>query len=134
MHVTLYLAIMLTLSTIIAALLLLLMVLERRPQGRHTAVGQPSGLNQLGPGRRGRDRTRLAVQRAIRNRRGEGRRRRLDDARRRKIVLSGLSLDDDAAKDERDQGREAFQGWEPPAPTAGPGLSPSATANGQTNG
>ena len=126
MHVTLYLAIMLALSTIIAALSLLLMVLERRPQDRHTAVGQPSGLNQLGPGRRGRDRTRLAVQRAIRNRRGED--------RRRKIVLSGLSLDDDAAKDERDRHREAFQGWEPPAPTAGPGLSPSATANGQTNG
>ena len=126
MHVTLYLAIMLTLSTIIAMLSLLLMVLERRPQGRHTAVRQPAELNQLSPGERGRNRTRLAVQRAIRNRRGEG--------RRRKIVLSGLSLNDDNAEDERDQDREAFQGWEPPAPTAAPGLSPSAAANGQTNG
>ncbi len=132
MHVTLYLAIMLTLSTIIAALLLL-MVLERRPQDRHTAVRQPAELNQLSPDRRGRNRTRLAVQRAIRNRRREGRRRRLD-ARRRTIILGGLSLDDDNAEDERNQDREAFQGWEPPAPTAAPGLSPSATANGQTHG
>ncbi len=136
MHITVYLAIMLTLSTIIAALLLLLAVLERRPQDWHTAVEQPLELDQLSPGRRepgtrGRARARLAVQRAIRNRRSEARRRL--DARRRKIILGSPPSNDDA-EDERDQGREAFQGWASPVPTTVPGPSPSATASGQTNG
>ena len=136
MHVTVYLAIMLMLSTIIAALSLLLMVLERKPQGRHTAVEQPLELNQLSPGRRepgtrGRARARLAVQQAIRNRPSEARRRL--DGRRRTIILGGLPLSDDA-EDERDQEREAFQGWGSSASTASPGPPPSAAASGQTNG
>ena len=122
MHVTLYLAIMLTLSTIIAALSLLLVLLERRPQRRHTAAIQPPGLNQHSPGTRGRARTRLAVQRAIGSRRGE-RRRRLDC--RRTIILGGLSLGD-AAEDEHDQDREVSRGWEPAGPTG--------AASGPTSG
>ena len=55
MHVTLYLAIMLTLSSIIAALSLLLMLLERRPRGRHTAMEHQPGLNQLSQGTRERE-------------------------------------------------------------------------------
>lgn len=122
MHVTLFPAVMLALSTIITVLSLLLVVLERRPQGRHTAAGQPPGLDQLSPGRRERDKARLAVQRAVQNRRGEAPRRLA--VRRRKIILGSLPPND-AAEDERDQDREAFQGWESSAPTA---------ANGQTNG
>ena len=122
MHVTLYLAIMLTLSTIIAALSLLLMLLERRPQRRHTAAMQQPRLNQLSPGRRVRARIQLVVQRAIRSQRGEARRR-LDG--RRTIILGGLSLGD-AAEDEHDQDREVSQGWEPAVPTA--------AASGPTSG
>ena len=122
MHVTLYLSIMLTLSTIIAALSLLLVLLERRPHRRHTAAMQPPGLHQPSPGTTGRARIRLAVQRAIRGQWGEARRR-LDS--RRTIILGGLPLGDDA-EDEHDQGREVSQGWEPAVPTA--------AASGPTSG
>ena len=115
MHVTLYLAIMLTLSSIIAALSLLLMLLERRPRGRHTAMEHQPWAEPAQPGHeRERVRIQLAVQRAIGSRRGEIRRRR--DGRRT-IILGGLPLSDDA-EDEHDQDREVSQGWGPAVPAA----------------
>ena len=123
MHISLYLAVMLTLSTIIALLSLLLLVLERRPQGLLLAVEQSLELDQLNSGTREWNKAQPAVRHAVSDRQDDAWRRR--DGRHRKVILGSPPLRL-AIEDDRDRDRAALQGWEASAP--------AAAASGPTRG